>query len=385
MSVVKINAITVPAERADELVARFANRAGEVSKMPGFEAFELLRPTDDRDVFLVYTRWRSQEDFDNWLNGQAFQQGHAGHAKGGPVGTGSELWSFDVVQHEVAPEPVDVSRSVVVFAAVTEPDPVLAQLTGPGGPFEIVREDVLGVETQVYAQRMRTLRELMAQSAARADLDFVVQGDDARRSPDVRAARRAGARGCRGAGAPRRRRGRPRRVVLGEQSRLGRDVLGVRGARRGRRAAERVVEGRGARVRPERLRGEGVDLRRAPAGGDRRPARRRSRRCEHVFVIGDASPDGVGALDRCAVRRSRRRPRRSRRGAARRRRPARDHLHVGHDGPAEGRDAHAPAGDREPVEHHRARCRGRDARHAAARSRRPACSRRRCSSCRCST
>ena len=53
MSVVKINAITVPAERADELVARFANRAGEVSKMPGFEAFELLRPTDDREVFLV--------------------------------------------------------------------------------------------------------------------------------------------------------------------------------------------------------------------------------------------------------------------------------------------------------------------------------------------
>ena len=76
------------AERADELVERFANRAGEVSKMPGFEAFELLRPTDDRDVFLVYTRWRTQEDFENWLNGQAFQQGHAGHAKGGPVGTG---------------------------------------------------------------------------------------------------------------------------------------------------------------------------------------------------------------------------------------------------------------------------------------------------------
>jgi heme oxygenase (mycobilin-producing) len=76
MSVVRINAITVPAERADELLTRFANRAGEVSKMPGFEAFELLRPSDDRDVFLVYTRWATQTDFDNWLSGQAFQQGH---------------------------------------------------------------------------------------------------------------------------------------------------------------------------------------------------------------------------------------------------------------------------------------------------------------------
>ena len=43
MSVVKINAITVPKERAEELVGRFAARAGEVSKSPGFEAFELLR------------------------------------------------------------------------------------------------------------------------------------------------------------------------------------------------------------------------------------------------------------------------------------------------------------------------------------------------------
>ena len=102
MSVVRINAITVPAERADELLGRFANRAGEVSKMPGFEAFELLRPTDDRDVFLVYTRWATQADFDNWLSGQAFQQGHAQHTTGGPVSTGSELWSFDVVQHEEA-------------------------------------------------------------------------------------------------------------------------------------------------------------------------------------------------------------------------------------------------------------------------------------------
>ena len=50
MSVVRINAITVPKERRRRSVERFANRAGEVSKMPGFEAFELLAPTDDRDV-----------------------------------------------------------------------------------------------------------------------------------------------------------------------------------------------------------------------------------------------------------------------------------------------------------------------------------------------
>jgi heme-degrading monooxygenase HmoA len=103
VSVVKINAITVPAERADELVARFAARAGEVSGMAGFEAFELLRPSDDRDAFLVYTRWRSEDDFQAWMSSPAFQHGHRQHSHGGPVSTHSELWQFDVVQHEDAP------------------------------------------------------------------------------------------------------------------------------------------------------------------------------------------------------------------------------------------------------------------------------------------
>jgi heme-degrading monooxygenase HmoA len=100
MSVVRINAITVPADRADELVERFSNRAGEVSKMPGFEAFELLRPTDGRDVFYVYTRWRSTEDFERWMHSAAFQQGHKAHSEKGPVGTGSDVLAFDVVQQE---------------------------------------------------------------------------------------------------------------------------------------------------------------------------------------------------------------------------------------------------------------------------------------------
>jgi heme-degrading monooxygenase HmoA len=96
MSVVRINAITVPADRVEEFERRFAARAGEVSKAPGFETFELMRPTDERDIYLVYTRWRS-------VNSPAFQHGHKAHGSGGPVGTASELWSFDVIQHEDAP------------------------------------------------------------------------------------------------------------------------------------------------------------------------------------------------------------------------------------------------------------------------------------------
>ncbi len=99
MSIVRINAISVPAERSEELAARFAARAGQVEKMDGFEEFQLLRPTDGRQTWLVYTRWRDEASFEAWVQSSAFQHGHARpEGQQGPVATGSELWSFDVEQ-----------------------------------------------------------------------------------------------------------------------------------------------------------------------------------------------------------------------------------------------------------------------------------------------
>ncbi len=100
MSIVKINAITVAPERFDEFERRFASRAGRVSNAEGFEGFELLRPNDGRDVCLVLTRWRSEGDFQAWLGGDDFRAGHAQHRSEGPVGSASELWSFDVLERE---------------------------------------------------------------------------------------------------------------------------------------------------------------------------------------------------------------------------------------------------------------------------------------------
>src|SRR5215204_3564492 len=63
MTVIKINAITVPADSGDELAHRFAARAGAVDNADGFEGFELLKPTDGREQWLVVTRWRDEESF----------------------------------------------------------------------------------------------------------------------------------------------------------------------------------------------------------------------------------------------------------------------------------------------------------------------------------
>ncbi|WP_031015332.1 antibiotic biosynthesis monooxygenase family protein [Streptomyces sp. NRRL F-5727] len=108
MSIVKINVLTVPAEQREVLEQRFASRAGAVEGSDGFEWFELLRPLEGTDQYLVYTRWRSEEDFQKWMSGsmKAAHQGTAG-GEGGerpkPAASGSTLWSFEVVQ-QAAPK-----------------------------------------------------------------------------------------------------------------------------------------------------------------------------------------------------------------------------------------------------------------------------------------
>ncbi len=101
MSVVKINAITVPEERGAELEERFAHRAAAVENAPGFEGFELLRPVGGETRYFVYTRWESEEAFQNWFNSQDFQRGHAQAnretAAPAPVGVAADLLSFEVV------------------------------------------------------------------------------------------------------------------------------------------------------------------------------------------------------------------------------------------------------------------------------------------------
>lgn len=101
MSVVKINAITVPEGMGAELEARFAKRAHQVEGMEGFEGFELLRPVGGETRYFVYTRWRSEEDFQRWLSSREFRTGHTESdtdRRRRPVGIASELLSFEVVE-----------------------------------------------------------------------------------------------------------------------------------------------------------------------------------------------------------------------------------------------------------------------------------------------
>jgi heme oxygenase (mycobilin-producing) len=100
MAYVVMNVLTVPEGRGEVLEERFKNRAGMVEGSAGFEHFELLRPVEGIDQYLVYTRWTAKADFDAWQSSQAFDSGHKGASRptsDGPAATGSSIWAFEVV------------------------------------------------------------------------------------------------------------------------------------------------------------------------------------------------------------------------------------------------------------------------------------------------
>ncbi len=96
MSVVKINAISVPEGAGPELEKRFAARKHAVDQFPGFEGFQLLRPVANETRYFVVTQWASDEDFERWRNDGAARS-HAGQGGGKPVSSGADLLEFEVV------------------------------------------------------------------------------------------------------------------------------------------------------------------------------------------------------------------------------------------------------------------------------------------------
>lgn len=116
MSVIKINALTVPAEAGDRIAQMIAARIGAVDSQDGFEGFELLKPTDGRNQWLVVTRWRDDASFEAWTKSPAFAHGHRGVAGGGGSGGGGaaggppaaaqgELWHYEVAVAAQAKSP----------------------------------------------------------------------------------------------------------------------------------------------------------------------------------------------------------------------------------------------------------------------------------------
>ncbi|BAU97335.1 extracellular polysaccharide biosynthesis protein [Corynebacterium suranareeae] len=98
MSIVKINAISVPEGAGEELEKRFAVRQNAVDSAPGFEGFQLLRPVSGEDRYFVVTQWADEDSYNAWRDAEKAKGGHGAHGSDKkPVASGATLLEFEVV------------------------------------------------------------------------------------------------------------------------------------------------------------------------------------------------------------------------------------------------------------------------------------------------
>ncbi|WP_078390776.1 antibiotic biosynthesis monooxygenase family protein [Shouchella patagoniensis] len=94
-----MNELHVPAERKSDLNARFEKAADNMANVPGCIEFMFLSNVDESKKQVVYTKWASKQDYENWLSSDAFGRAHGNKKTTDqkPAATGNELHAYEVV------------------------------------------------------------------------------------------------------------------------------------------------------------------------------------------------------------------------------------------------------------------------------------------------
>ncbi|HEX8888775.1 MAG TPA: antibiotic biosynthesis monooxygenase [Pyrinomonadaceae bacterium] len=76
-----MNRITVTEGREADFEKTFTERDRAVDLMSGFVDMQVLRPAEGH-TYIVLTRWKSREDFENWTHSEAFIAAHRKQSPG---------------------------------------------------------------------------------------------------------------------------------------------------------------------------------------------------------------------------------------------------------------------------------------------------------------
>ena len=76
MTFVAINYITCNDDYRARFEELFATRAHAIDRMPGFISFELLKPNEDDNTYLIVSHWEREADFQRWTSSEEFVEGH---------------------------------------------------------------------------------------------------------------------------------------------------------------------------------------------------------------------------------------------------------------------------------------------------------------------
>ena len=73
---VVMNELHVPSERKAVLTERFSRSAENMSHVPGCIEFLFLDNENEDGKQVVFTKWESKKDYENWLESDAFKNAH---------------------------------------------------------------------------------------------------------------------------------------------------------------------------------------------------------------------------------------------------------------------------------------------------------------------
>jgi len=79
--VIVMNRIPVTKGREQDFEKTFTERDRAVDGMPGFIDLQVLRPAEG-NVYVVLTRWKSREAFQQWTESEAFISAHRKQSPG---------------------------------------------------------------------------------------------------------------------------------------------------------------------------------------------------------------------------------------------------------------------------------------------------------------
>ena len=79
--IVVMNRIPVAEGREADFEQTFTGRDRAVDLMPGFVDLQVLRPAEGR-TYVVLSRWKSREAFDQWTQSEAFIAAHRKQSPG---------------------------------------------------------------------------------------------------------------------------------------------------------------------------------------------------------------------------------------------------------------------------------------------------------------
>ncbi len=91
------NRLHVAAEYATTLEQSFAETLDLVTQEPGFIRNLVLRPTREKDPYVILTFWESREHFTTWTQSESFKQSHKGRVPKEAFTAPNELEIHEVV------------------------------------------------------------------------------------------------------------------------------------------------------------------------------------------------------------------------------------------------------------------------------------------------